>query len=87
MTIDEVLAALRLKCDEAGSQNAWAQAVGVTGAYVSDVLNKRREPGKSILDPLGLEKRVTYEPKLQTNRSRNPKSTSARKKPKRVGTP
>lgn len=63
MTLDEVLTLLRRECDKAGSQKVWAQAAGVTGAYVSDVLNKRREPGISILDALGLEKCTAYKQK------------------------
>lgn len=60
MTLDQVLTLLRRECEKAGSQHAWAKASGVTGAYVSDVLNRRREPGAGILAPLGLEKVETY---------------------------
>jgi len=60
MTLDQVLALLRRECEKAGSQDAWARSNGVTGAYVSDVLNRRREPGDGILRPLGLEKTTVY---------------------------
>ncbi len=60
MTLDEVLALLAKQCERAGSQVAWAKANGVSGAYVSDVLARRREPGESILAALGLERVVTY---------------------------
>jgi hypothetical protein len=60
MTLDQVLSLLRRECRKSGSQSAWAKAHGVSGAYVSDVLQKRREPGEGILRPLGLEKAVTY---------------------------
>jgi hypothetical protein len=71
MTLDEVIALLRRRCEAGGGQNAWAKANGVSGAYVSDVLSRRREPGQSILDPLGLEKVVGYRRKSQ-NSSRTP---------------
>lgn len=60
MTIDDVLRLLRRECEKAGSQSAWAKAAGVSGAYVNDVLQRRREPGAAILAPLGLEKVETY---------------------------
>jgi len=56
----DVCARLRRECDEAGSQKAWAEANGVSGAYVNDVLQARREPGDSILRALGLKKVVRY---------------------------
>jgi DNA-binding transcriptional regulator YdaS (Cro superfamily) len=60
MTLHQVLALLRRECDKAGGQAAWAKAAGVSPAYVSDVLQGRREPGEGILRPLGVEKVVTY---------------------------
>lgn len=60
MLLDQVLALLRRRCEEAGGQAAWAKANRVSPAYVSDVLNGRREPGWSILRPLGIERAVTY---------------------------
>lgn len=51
---------LRDECKEAGGQEAWAKASGVSAAYVSDVLNGRREPGDGICEPLGLRRLVTY---------------------------
>ena len=65
MMLDNVLALLRRRCDEAGGQAAWANANGVSAAYVCDVLHGRREPGDGILRPLGLEKVVTYRRKPQ----------------------
>lgn len=60
MTIDQVLALLRRECDKAGNQALWAKANGVSPAYVSDVFQRRREPGDAILRPLGLERVVSY---------------------------
>jgi len=41
----------------------YAKALGVTVAYLSDIYRGRRDPGPSILKPLGLEKLTvtTYE--------------------------
>jgi DNA-binding transcriptional regulator YdaS (Cro superfamily) len=60
MTADDVLALLARECEKAGSQSAWAKAHGLSAPYVSDVLKRRREPGRGILDALGIEKVVTY---------------------------
>ena len=56
----DVCRMLRERCKAAGGQRAWAQAVGISEQYVSDVLNARREPGESILRALGLAKVVRY---------------------------
>jgi DNA-binding transcriptional regulator YdaS (Cro superfamily) len=47
----------------APNQAAWARSHGISPAYVSDVINGRREPGPAILDALGIERVVTYRPK------------------------
>lgn len=54
-----------LKQRVGNSQVAWAKAHGVSPAYVSDVLAGRREPGKLVLDALGLERVVTYRRKKE----------------------
>jgi predicted transcriptional regulator len=56
----DVLAIIRRAADEAGTQVALAERLGVSQAYLSDVLNGRRDPGESILGPLGLERVVVY---------------------------
>lgn len=56
----DVCRLLRQACKAAGSQQAWAAQNGVSPAYVSDVLNARREPGDSILAALGLRRVVKY---------------------------
>lgn len=43
-----------------GSQKEFAKAHGISAAYVNDILNRRKEPGKKILDAVGVEKVVTY---------------------------
>lgn len=57
---DDVRQKLRDVCQEAGSENAWAKAHGVSQAYVNDVINGRRELGGRILRALGFEKVVCY---------------------------
>ena len=55
MTLDQVRALLRWECEKAGSQKLWADVHGVSPAYVSDVIQGRREPGAMLLDALELE--------------------------------
>lgn len=61
LLLKDVLALLRKEAEAAGSQKELAAKLGVTAQYVSDVLNGRREPGESILKPLGLRKVINYE--------------------------
>lgn len=67
-TANEVRALLRAACDNAGGQNAWARAHGVSNAYVSDVLLGRREPGPAICGALALTVITRYE---RTSRRRS----------------
>jgi hypothetical protein len=62
MTLDvvDVCNLLRLACRQAGGARAWARQHGISEQYVSDVLNARRDPGESILRPLGLVRIVRY---------------------------
>jgi DNA-binding transcriptional regulator YdaS (Cro superfamily) len=60
LTVDDVRQKLREVCREAGSENAWAKANGVSQAYVNDTIRGRREPGASILRALGLERVIQY---------------------------
>jgi DNA-binding transcriptional regulator YdaS (Cro superfamily) len=60
MNADEVRNMLRRACQAAGSAAAWAKDNGVSPAYVSDTLNKRRDPGPAILDALGIEAETNY---------------------------
>ena len=56
----EVFKRLRAACKAAGGQGAWAERHGMSAAYISDVLNGRRDPGESILRALGLRRVVNY---------------------------
>ena len=60
MTQDDVIALLRRRCEEWGSQASWAAAMRIPPAHVSDVLNGRRVAGANIVAALGLERVVTY---------------------------
>ena len=51
---------LRERCATC-SQKEFAEQHGVSLQYVHDVLNGRRMPGASMLNALGLRKRVIYE--------------------------
>lgn len=55
-----LLERLRRKAARAGSQKALAGALGVTEAYLSEVLHGRREPGPTMLRALGLRRVVVY---------------------------
>jgi hypothetical protein len=65
LTLNDVVALLKKRCEEAGSQRAFAQANNVSPQYIADVLRRKREPGAMILDALGIEKVVTYREKEQ----------------------
>jgi len=54
-------AALAKFVKQAGSQTVAAKRLGVSGAYLSDVIHERREPGEKILSALGLKRVVNYE--------------------------
>jgi hypothetical protein len=47
-------------CKDVGGQSAWAALHGVSPTYVSSVLHARIEPGKAILQALGLVRVVVY---------------------------
>jgi transcriptional regulator with XRE-family HTH domain len=47
--------------EKEGSQKQLADKLKVSPAYLNDVLNEKRDPGESILKPLGLRKVVRYE--------------------------
>ncbi len=61
--VDRRAIILRLeRCiSDAGSQNKAAKRLKVSTAYLSDIINGRREPGDKILDALGLRRVVQYE--------------------------
>lgn len=60
MTADEVRNLLRRACQQAGTAAAWAKDHGLSPAYVSDTLSRKREPGPAILKALGLTSEMQY---------------------------
>lgn len=45
------------------TQAAVARELGISPAYLCDILAGRREPGPSVLKALGLERKISYERK------------------------
>jgi DNA-binding transcriptional regulator YdaS (Cro superfamily) len=62
LTAEMVRDRIRAACLEAGSQKAFAAAVGVSRPNLSLVLSGQREPGDAILAALGLSRVVAYSP-------------------------
>ena len=61
MTHAELLDYLRERAgQERGGKAALAKELGISRQYLNDVLSGYREPGKKVLDALGLERVVTY---------------------------
>jgi DNA-binding transcriptional regulator YdaS (Cro superfamily) len=60
MTNDQVIALLRKRIEQAGSQKAFAIQHELSPAFINDLLQGRREPSAAILHALGLERVVTF---------------------------
>lgn len=63
LTLDDVIALLKKRCEEAGSQRAFAIDSEISPQYITDVLRGKREPGAMILEALRLEKVIFYREK------------------------
>lgn len=63
LTEQDVLDRLRAAVQAAGSQRAYAEQIGVSQTYLSDVLTGNRAPGEKILNALSLEAVVMYREK------------------------
>jgi len=61
MNLDEFIQ--YLKRQMVGSQAEYAKKLGVSAQYLGDVLSKKRDPGKKILDAVGFEKTIDYHKK------------------------
>lgn len=59
MDIEQVLRTLRKFIGE-NDQKTAAKKLGVSPSYLSDVLTGRREPGKKMLNALGMKRVVRY---------------------------
>ena len=60
MTRDELIELLQRKVQRAGTQAALAKELGITAAYLGDVLNGKRKPGPTLLNALGFCLVITY---------------------------
>ena len=56
-----ILDFIQAKVNEAGSQSAFAEKVGTSGANVSITLAGKRRPGRKILEGVGVKEVITYE--------------------------
>lgn len=60
MTAEQALAQVRKAIDREGSQKAFALKVGISQAFLSDMLAGKRYLSSAVLAAAGLEKVVTY---------------------------
>lgn len=67
MTLEQVLALIKRKIDEVGSQKAAAERWGVSEAYISQVLSGTQNPGRKILDAINVEHVDKYRFKKKRN--------------------
>lgn len=63
MDIPEILRALM----GSGTQKDLADKLGVSQPFLCQVINRKREPGKDLLDAIGAERVVTYRQKAKVN--------------------
>lgn len=54
-------ALIRETVERYGSQKAAAKAIGVSQAYMCDVMSGRREPAEKLLTALGYRRVILYE--------------------------
>lgn len=60
MTKDSLIKLLRQRKTTLGTWKAVADSLGVTPQYIQDIKDGRREPGKILLDALGMVRVVEY---------------------------
>jgi predicted transcriptional regulator len=53
-TDEEFISMLRKSVEQEGTQSAFANRLGISTAFLHDVLNGRRRPNKKIIEELGL---------------------------------
>lgn len=59
---------LKYIIEQEGSQKDYAQKVGVSEQYLSDVINGKRRPGKKLLVGMGWERITLYGPESDVSR-------------------
>lgn len=62
MKREDVVALLRRRAKEAGSQDALAEELGISRAFLTNILAGRKKPSAKILAQLGLRRVNHYEP-------------------------
>jgi transcriptional regulator with XRE-family HTH domain len=60
LPVEDVREELRLLADSMSTHKALADKMGISPAYLHDVLAGRREPGPKVLSFLGLKRVVVY---------------------------
>lgn len=60
LRLKEVVEELRLLANSMSSEKALAEKIGISPAYLNDILSGRRNPGPMVLKFLKLEKRTVY---------------------------
>ena len=60
MNREQLVERLYRMAERLGSQSALAQELGISPAYLNDVLQGNRKPGKVILAALKLEAKTSY---------------------------
>jgi biotin operon repressor len=63
MSIVELREMIEKEVERAGSQNRLAKEWGMSRSYLCEVLKGSKEPGKKILDSLGIKRVTVYEKK------------------------
>ena len=69
LTDDDVLELIRKRKGEK-SLRAFAEEIGITAPYLSDILKKNRSPGKTVLKFFGLEKKKVIAVSYEFNKKR-----------------
>lgn len=71
MTRTGLTMTLRRLIRKMGSQQAAAEHLGVSGAYLSDILHRKRDPGPKVLEVLGLREVKIYVPEGRSGHPRD----------------
>jgi hypothetical protein len=57
-SVEEVRTILRAKIEQAGSMRKAAKKLGITAAYLCDIIHERRNPGPRVAKALGFRREV-----------------------------
>lgn len=53
---------LRHRCEEAGGQGKFAESIGISPQYLSDILNGKRAIGAMLAGKIGYERKIVFTP-------------------------